>query len=68
MTLTPEQIEAGWIAHDGGECPSDKPMTIMLANGEMSANGISGTHWRWGQSSPIHPYDIIAYRLENPNG
>lgn len=61
--LTPEQIAEGWIEHDGGEeCPSDIPMQIMLVDGSRSGHGISGRSWRWGRSTPIHPYDIIAYR------
>lgn len=62
--LTPEQIADGWIAHDGGPCPVPlgSRVTIMCRGGETDTD--EARKWWWGRSTPIHRYDIIAYRPE----
>lgn len=72
MTLTPEQIAAGWIAHDGGECPVDKwrPVQIILRKGNTVYHPDS-RYLDWEHSIPDdlrHPTDIIVYRPETSNG
>lgn len=66
MSLTPEQIEAGWVEHDGGLCPinPDDVADAMLRSGhKMSARHDEG-YWVWNATSPAPHLDIIAYRPE----
>ena len=73
MTLTPEQVAAGWIKHDGGPCPVplDSSPAVMFRDGEKWLHGgrivpVSARYLDW-QLSPKHdaPDDIIAYK-EDP--
>lgn len=66
MSLTPEQIADGWIAHDGSACPVDgrRNVRVMLGNGQTTKTPYNAGGWRWTQDTPPHPYDIIAYRPE----
>lgn len=62
--LTPEQIADGWIAHDGGECPVDGPISFMLADGFIgSAVDPSALYWEWAEGRKGFQC-IIAYRPE----
>lgn len=65
MALTPEQIEQGWIEHDGGPCPIRGLVGIPV----LIRAGIQGVvlpqaiGWEWDKpASPLG--QIIAYRPE----
>ena len=76
MTLTPEQIADGWIAHDGGECsvPLDSRPEIMWGDGFVSDHPcrLQAKYWQDGEDSWQHKgprrHHIIAYRPEPSNG
>lgn len=69
MSLTPEQIEAGWVEHDGGPMPVDgdsKP-AVMFGSGYICAEGQrTAGYWLVGYwSHHFGPSErIIAYRPE----
>jgi len=68
MSLTPEMIAAGWIAHTGGPCPVDmwQPVTIMRRDGKVAKHpDCRSLDWR---SYPEYTHtDIIAYKPESPS-
>lgn len=65
MSLTPEQIEAGWVEHDGGPCPVEPDDWVHFIfrdgdGGQSAAHRMPAAVWKHlGDDS-----DIIAYRLE----
>jgi len=61
------KIPAGWIAHDGGECPVplDSRVDVIFRDGEYS-NGDKANCWDWSHE-PRSSLDIIAYRPEENN-
>lgn len=68
MSLTPEQIEAGWVEHDGGPCPvplDSKPGVIFRGERwpfEPSGSGrVMARNWHWGLHGHLAN---IAYRPE----
>ena len=68
MTLTPEQIEEGWIKWNGGECPINDDWTaidIMLRNGRVFDREQRGT-WVWRHDGKED--DITAYRINEAHG
>lgn len=67
MSLTPEQIEAGWVEHDGKglPVPSASRVSVMLRgnNGEPTPPYYADAwDWLWSRMEPSG--DIIAYRPE----
>lgn len=68
VTLTPEQIEEGWVPHNGGECPINDDWTaidIMLRNGRVFDREQRGT-WVWRHDGKED--DIAAYRIIEAHG
>ena len=84
MTLTPEQIAAGWIEHDGGGCPEDAVAEVMFrdssiwrasdkriwsrAPGQADPERLEWLHLSRGGIGVTDYWDIIAYRPERSNG
>lgn len=76
MTLTPEQIAAGWLPHDGGECPVplDSKPGVMFRDGEIIEPGnetartwvYRGDWWKRYREGRCN--DIIAYLPEKNDG
>ena len=69
MTLTPEQIAAGWRLHDGSDvCPIKDERTVhrvMFRDGQESCSAREAHKWSWTQSSD---YRITAYRIIEAHG
>ena len=64
MTLTPEQIAAGWRLHDGSDvCPIKDERTrhqVMLDNGVTSNTVAKASEWNWQTKA--------AYRIIEAHG
>jgi hypothetical protein len=71
MTLTPARIAAGWLPHDGGDCPvpADSRPQVMYRDGAISSLNYRAGQRIWGHSPSGRPchYDILAYLPENEN-
>jgi len=66
--LTDEQKAAGWIEHDGKDCPvpPDSIPEVMFRNHFAPAQAfINAGASEWYHSGDR--WDIIAYRPENPH-
>ena len=68
MTLTPERIAAGWLPHDGGDCPvpADSRPRVMFRSGMvMRGPQLTARGWNWRHSPKRDSFDdIIAYLPE----
>lgn len=72
MTTTPARIAAGWLAHDGGDCPvePDSRPTVMYRDGSISPLDVTATKriWMHSPSGRREYWDIIAYLPEKTDG
>lgn len=71
MSLTPEQIEAGWVEHDGRFWPDalrlSQVVTVLRRDGSTAtgeAGSFNGLDWYHGESVFSPSCDIIAYHPE----
>lgn len=67
MSLTPEQVEAGWVEHDGGPMPVPGDTMIdfvmrceTVENHRPVSEAADDCDWSWNDEM----HDIIAYRPE----
>jgi hypothetical protein len=67
MTLTPEDIAAGWVEWGGGRT-YDSPVKCILIDVRfkdgMESQSLAAEYLCWDHIQ--HPSDIIAYRIIQP--
>jgi len=64
MTLTPEDIAAGWVEWRGGDCPVPRSclVDVKWSDGDCEIAEKAGLH-KWHGPLPISKARLIAYRL-----